>query len=72
VADQVEPLILLAALSGLLQEEMARSGYKHLASDRFSADLRAFSDRVQDELDSAAKRRRLRLADEEALGVRHD
>lgn len=62
VVDQVQPLILLAAVSSLLLQELEREEHQHLANDRLKADLRAFAARVEDELDGLVARRGLHLA----------
>lgn len=72
MADQAPPLILLAALSQLLLQEIERSDERHLASDGLKSDLRAFNARVETELDATAHRRRLRLANEAESDVRDD
>lgn len=60
----VSPLVRLAAFSNLLMEEIERSEHQRLTDERFKADLRAFTARVEAELAAAAKRTRLRLAGE--------
>jgi hypothetical protein len=65
VADQAQRLILLAALSQLLVQEIERSDKQELATDGLKAELRAFASRVEAELDATAGRKRLRLADPE-------
>ena len=64
VVDQVQPLILLAAMSNLLLQELEREEHQHLANDRLKTDLRAFAARVEDELDGLVARRGLHLADD--------
>ena len=65
MADQAQELILLAALSQLLVQEIERSDTPELATEDLKAGLRAFATRVEAELDATAGRKRLRLADPE-------
>lgn len=69
MADQPQPLILLAALAQLLLQEIERGDYPELATDRLKDDLRAFAARVESELDASTSRRRLQLARPEDSGV---
>ena len=72
MAEEVSPLILLAAVSNLLVQEIGRTEHQHLASERFKTDLRAFTARVEVELDARSSRRYLHLADEDDSSVADD
>ncbi len=70
--EGISPLVLLAAVSNLLTEEIERSEYQHLATERFRSELQAFTARVEAELDAEARRRQLRLADGKESVVSED
>ena len=69
VDEAVSSLCLLAAAADLLANQVDRKGNDHLVTDKFRADLRALSRRVQAEIDSAAKRRHLHVVGEPPTGV---
>lgn len=69
---EVSPLILLAAVSNLLVQEIGRTEHQHLANERFKTDLRAFTARVEAELDARSNRRYLHLAHDDVSGVPDD
>ena len=66
MSDQLQPLILLAALAQLLLHEIEQGDYPKLATDRLKEDLRAFTARIEIELDAFASGRQLRLAPEDS------
>ena len=72
VVDQMQPLILLAAVSNLLLQELEREEHQHLTNDRLKADLRAFAARVEDELDGLVARPGLHLAADCGSGMGDD
>ena len=72
VVDKAQPLILLAAVSDLLLQELERKEHQHLTDDRLKADLRAFAARVEDELDGLVARRGLHLAEDCGSGMSDD
>jgi hypothetical protein len=72
VSEGVSPLILLAAVSNLLAQEIERSEHQHLANARFKADLRGFIARIEAELDARSNRRHLHLANEDDSVMTND
>ena len=64
MSDQMPPRIRVAALVTVLVDALEHKETRHLANDRFMADLRGIRARAEGELETLSRRRRLRIAEE--------
>ena len=67
MGEQVPTLILVTALSTLLQEALDRDEAHQLVTDRFKADLRALAARVENEIQMHTQLGGLRLVEDDSV-----